>query len=153
LSPGDDVLLADLLGQPAQRREPVLERAGRDALGLPALKQRLDVLGLQALGAQVPVAQLVELVGDEREHPLAVGLGGVAAVPIPTAELLQLVVQISHDGLLGDVGFGLGLVGPKVVVGEGRPVSVSVRPAGRSRARTSRDTGHRPRVCRTANCA
>jgi hypothetical protein len=100
--PGKDVLLADLLGPPAQRGEPVLHRPGGDCLGLPALEQRLDVLGLQARGEHLPEARLLELVREEREHPLPVRAGGEAAVAVAIAQLLELVVQIAHDGLLDE---------------------------------------------------
>ena len=75
------------------------------------------MLRLQAVRAQVPVAQLVELVGEEGEHSRPVVPGGVAAVPVPLPELLQLVVQISHDGLLGVVDRRLASRRSQVVVG------------------------------------
>jgi hypothetical protein len=46
IGPGDDVLLANLLGPPAQRRHPVLDGAGRELFSEPALDELLDVLWL-----------------------------------------------------------------------------------------------------------
>ncbi len=93
---GDDVLLADLLRPPAQRRHAVLDGAGREVLGEPALDQLLDVLGLQALGIHMPETHLVELIGDQVEDVFPIRLGGIAAVAVTPAELLQVVVQIAH---------------------------------------------------------
>jgi hypothetical protein len=39
----------------------------------------------------------VKLFGEEREHLLAIGLRGEAAVAVAAAELLQLIVQIAHS--------------------------------------------------------
>jgi hypothetical protein len=58
------------------------------------------VLGLQAVGVHVPEAHLVELIGDEIEDVLPIRLGGIAAVAVMAAELLQVVVQIPHRDLL-----------------------------------------------------
>jgi len=58
------------------------------------------VLGLEALRTQSPDAHLVELVGNEIEDVLPVGLGGEAAVAVATAELLEVVVQVAHRRLL-----------------------------------------------------
>ena len=44
----------------------------------------------------LPKAQLMELVGDQRQHALALHLGAVAPVPVVLAKLFQLVVQASH---------------------------------------------------------
>ena len=84
----DDVHVVDQLG---------VERVAQDHgdaedVGAPA--------GKQAGRPVVPVAELVELIGEEGEHPLPVGAGGVAAVAVALAELLQLVVQIPHGDLL-----------------------------------------------------
>jgi hypothetical protein len=38
----------------------------------------------------------MQLVGDQSQHPLALGLGGVAAFSAMPVELFQLVVQVSH---------------------------------------------------------
>ena len=46
------------------------------------------VLGLEALRTQTADAHLVQLIGDEIEDVLPVGLGGVAAVAVMPAELL-----------------------------------------------------------------
>jgi len=43
---------------------------------------------------------LVELVGDQIEDALAIGLRGEAAVTVTMAELLQRIVQVPHDGFL-----------------------------------------------------
>ena len=85
---GDDVALADLLGPPAQFSHPVLNCADGQAVGLPARHQAFDVLGLQARGAQVPKVCLLELVGHEVEHTLAVALRSEAAIAVAAAELL-----------------------------------------------------------------
>ena len=97
---GDDVLLADLLGPPAQFRHPVLDRAHGQTFRLPSLHQALDVLGLEACCSHVPVAQFLKLVGHQVEHALAIALGRVAAVAVAPAQLLQFVVQVSHSLLL-----------------------------------------------------
>ena len=47
-------------------------------------------------GAEVPKTCLLELVGDEVEHTLAVALRGEAAVAVAAADLLELVVQVAH---------------------------------------------------------
>jgi hypothetical protein len=54
------------------------------------------VPGLEALGAQAAHAHLVQLVGDEVEDVRPVGLGGVAAIAVVPAELLEVVVQVAH---------------------------------------------------------
>ena len=61
------------------------------------LEQGLDVFRFQGLSAHPPIAQLMELVGHQGEHVLALGLGGVAAFPALAAQLFQLVVQVSHS--------------------------------------------------------
>jgi len=38
-------------------------------------------------------------VGDQRQLPLPIRLCSIAAVPIPPAELFELVVQFSHSVL------------------------------------------------------
>jgi len=38
----------------------------------------------------------MQLIGDQGQHPLTFGLGGVTAFPAVPAELLQLVVQVSQ---------------------------------------------------------
>jgi hypothetical protein len=81
-------------------RHPVLDGPWREFLGKPALDQLLDVLGLQAVGVHVPESHLVELVGDEIEDVFPIRLGGIAAIAVMPAELLQVVVQISHRDLL-----------------------------------------------------
>jgi len=42
-----DASLADLLGPPAQMREPILDSARRQTFALPAIQQRLDVVALE----------------------------------------------------------------------------------------------------------
>ena len=54
------------------------------------------MLWLQGLGFHSPVSKIVELIGDEREHPLTLHLGAVAAFTVVLAQLFQLVVQVSH---------------------------------------------------------
>ena len=92
----DEVGLAGLLGQPAQRRHAVLERSGSDRLRVPALDQGGDVLWLQARRMHVLVAHLLELIGDEIEKPLPIRSGGKAAVAVVAAELLQFIVERVH---------------------------------------------------------
>ncbi len=58
------------------------------------------MLGLEALSAQLLDAHLVELVGDQVEDVLPVGLGGETAVAVATAELFEVVVQVAHRRLL-----------------------------------------------------
>ncbi len=41
----------------------------------------------------------MELVGHQGQHPFALDLGGVAALPALAAEFFQLVVQVSHSVL------------------------------------------------------
>ena len=60
----DDVVLAELLRCPAQRRHAVLDGARGELLSEPTRDQLLDVLGLQALGTQTAMAHLVQLIGD-----------------------------------------------------------------------------------------
>src|SRR6266571_6199012 len=68
--------------------------------GEPAINEHLHVLGLEALRAEFANAHLVELVGAEIEDVLPVGLRGVTAVAVATAELLEVVVQVAHRRLL-----------------------------------------------------
>src|SRR5438132_7099510 len=60
----------------------------------------LDVLGLQAVGVHMPESHLVELVGDQIEDVLPIRLGGIAAIAVVLADLLQVVVQVTHRYLL-----------------------------------------------------
>ncbi len=109
---GHHVLFANLLGPPAQLGHAVLQGAGGQALGLPARHQVLHVLGLQAVGVQVPKTAFLQLVGHEVEHAFAVALGGVAAVAVAAAHLLELVVQVFHGGWwLMSFGVGCGVWG------------------------------------------
>src|SRR4029077_13707515 len=84
----------------AQCRHPVLDGPWREVLRKPALDQLLDMLGLEAVGVHMPESHLVELVGDQIEDVLPIRLGGVAAVAVMPAELLQVIVQIAHRYLL-----------------------------------------------------
>jgi hypothetical protein len=93
---GDDVLFADLLGHPAQRRHAVLYRAGADAFGLPAAHEVLDVLGAQALRQQVPEAIFVELVRHHSQQPFAVMLRGEGAIAVALAHELEIAVEGAH---------------------------------------------------------
>ena len=104
------------------------------------------MLRLETVGAHVPIAHGLQLVGEEGEHPLPVGLGSEAAVAVAMAELLQLIVQVPHSPswLFSIEVFVSRCVSS--VVGVIASVSVSVRPAGRGQARDSRDTGHHSRV-------
>ncbi len=88
--PGDDVLLADLLGPPAKLRHPILDRADGQALHLPALDQSIDMLRFQADDNHMSKAQFLELVGDLVEHALAVVLCRIAAVAIPITEAVSI---------------------------------------------------------------
>ena len=64
-------------------REGALPTAlGSVPFGQPALYQRLDVPGFQALGAHVDEAHFPQLVGDERQDAFPIGLGGVAPVAV-----------------------------------------------------------------------
>src|SRR4051812_1506521 len=56
----------------------------------------LNVLGLEAVRVHVPETQLVELIGDQVENPLAIGLRGEAAVVIAMTQLLEGIIQIPH---------------------------------------------------------
>ena len=85
---------------------PVLEGAGGEVLGEPTLNQLLDVLGLETLRTQTPDAHLVELIGDQIEDVLPVGLGGVATVAVMAANLFEVVVQVAHGFLLRGRGEG-----------------------------------------------
>ena len=100
---GDHVLLADLLGPPAQLGHAILDGAHRQALGFPALDQALDVLRLQACGSQMPVPEVLKLIGDQVQHARTVALCGEAAIAIAMAELLQFVVQIPHGCLASSI--------------------------------------------------
>ena len=53
----------------------------------------------QRLRVHLAVAQRMELVGDQRQLPLPIRLGPVAAVAVAPAELFKLVVQFSHGVL------------------------------------------------------
>src|SRR6266536_5191639 len=44
----------------------------------------------------MPESHLFELVGDQIEDVLPIRLGGIAAIAVMPAELLQVVVQIAH---------------------------------------------------------
>ena len=72
-------------------------------------------------------------------------VASLAAVAVAAAELLQLIVEIAHDAswLTSVQVFVSRSVSS--LVGVIASVSVSVRPAGLSQARTSRDTGHHSR--------
>ena len=94
--PRDDILPVDLLCPPPQRGHAVLLGADRDVVGLPVLDEPFHMLGLKQFCLQSPKAQGVKLIRDERQHPLAVLLGGVATIAIMATERLQLVVQVFH---------------------------------------------------------
>ena len=96
VGPGEHILLGHFLDPPAQLGHPVLARAGGERFRLPALDQRLHVLGLQARRLHVMEAHLLQLVGDHGQNALARVLRGKAAVAVAQAELLQFVVQVSH---------------------------------------------------------
>ena len=59
------------------------------------------MLGLQPLGAQIAMAHLVQLIGDDIEDVFPVGLGGIAAIAVMPAEFFEVVVQVTHGFLLG----------------------------------------------------
>ena len=102
----DDVVLAELLHRPAQHRHTILDGSRGQLLTQPAGDQLLDVLGLQALGTQSSMPQLVQLIGDEVKDVLAVGLGRVAAIAVMPAEFFEVVVQVAHWCLLEGMGEG-----------------------------------------------
>jgi hypothetical protein len=60
------------------------------------IHQRLNVLGLKGRRHHSAISQGMQLIGDERQHTLAVVLGPVAALPVIPAQLLELVVQCLH---------------------------------------------------------
>ena len=91
-----DVGLADLPRPPAQRRHPVLHRADGQPPPLPLGHQRLDVLALQAPGAQAAVAPLVQRVRHLRERVGPVAPGAVRAVALALLQLQQVPVQLAH---------------------------------------------------------
>ena len=64
--------------------------------------QLLDVFGLKALRTQTAMVHLVQLIGDYIQDVLAVGLSGVAAVAVMPAEVLEVVVQVTHRLPLGN---------------------------------------------------
>ncbi len=70
----------------------------------PSVVQRwtraFHVLRLQALHGEMMEAESVELVGDEGEDSLPRDAGGEAAIRVALAQLLELVVQISHAVML-----------------------------------------------------
>src|ERR1700736_3215485 len=78
----------------------VLDRARGEFFGEPAVNEQLHVLGLEPLRAKFANAHLVELVGAEIEDVFPIGLGGVTAVAVATAELLEVIVQVAHRRLL-----------------------------------------------------
>ena len=67
-----------------------------ELLGEPVGNELLHVLGLQALRPQTAMAELVQLIGHQVEDVFAVGLGGIAAIAVVPAELLEVVVQIAQ---------------------------------------------------------
>jgi len=69
--PGEEISLVGFFCPPAQRAHAVLDGAGGKSFGAPALQQGVDMLGLQAVGVHVQVAQLMQLVGDQGEQVLA----------------------------------------------------------------------------------
>src|SRR5690606_19974272 len=91
-----DTCLADLLCPPAQVRHAVLERASRQAFGLPALQQGFDMLALERGGPHLAKARFAQLASSQAQRPLPVSLGGVAAVAVAQAELAQGVGQVVH---------------------------------------------------------
>ncbi len=68
----------------------------RESVRICSVDERLDVLRLEPLRLQPPEAHLVELIGDEIEDVLPVGLGSVATVAVMTADLFEVVVQVAH---------------------------------------------------------
>src|ERR1700690_1388546 len=93
---GDDVLLVDLLGQPADGAHPVLERPRADLSRMPARHQVIDMVGAHARRAQMPKPPVVELVGDQRQNALTIVLGGKRAIAIALAQVLEVVVEVTH---------------------------------------------------------
>ncbi len=45
----------------------------------------------------MPESHRVELIGDQVQDVLPIRLGGIAAVTVTPAELLQVVVEIAHQ--------------------------------------------------------
>ena len=69
------VLLVDLVSPPADHRHAVFNGAGGKALAKPVFDQGLNVFGFQGLGFHFSIAQLIELIGYQAQHPLTFGLG------------------------------------------------------------------------------
>ena len=92
----DEVRLVDLPGPPTQGAHAVLEGAVRQALFLPVLHERLDMLGLQRGDLQVAIPDVVQLIGDHGQLPGTIVLHGAGAVPIAIAHLFELVVQFAN---------------------------------------------------------
>ena len=95
-----DILSIDLLRPPPDDGQPVLDGTNRYVPFLPVFHQCLDMFRLQRLYIHLSITQRIELVGDQRQLTLPIRLCSVTAVPIPPAELLELVVQFSHSVLV-----------------------------------------------------
>ena len=63
---------------------------------LPTVHQCLDVLRLERSGIHVSETKHVELIGDQRQQPLAVALRRISAIVVTVTQLFELVVQVSH---------------------------------------------------------
>src|SRR5262249_8859272 len=81
---------------PAQGCHPVLDRPRGELHGQPAGNELLDMLGFQALSPQTAMAHLVQLIGNQIQDVLPIGLGRVAPIAVVSAELLEVIVQVTH---------------------------------------------------------
>src|SRR5690606_20211024 len=108
-----DACLADLLCPPAQVRHAVLDRASRQAFGLPALQQGSDMLALERGSPHLAEAGFAQLASGQGQRPLPVSLGGMAAVAVAQAKLAQGIGQVVHRSVV-----------PSVVWAENQTVSV-----------------------------
>ena len=92
IRPGDDALLVNLVGPPAERGHPVFNCSDREVVFLPAVDQGFNVLSLDGSGLHLPVAHAVQFVGHQRQHAFSIPLRGIAAFPAVPAQLFQCMV-------------------------------------------------------------
>ena len=93
------ILLVHFLCPPAQYRHPVLDRSGGELLLQPLLDQRIDMLRFQGTGVHPVESQRMQLIRDLHQMMRPLALGAVAAIPVLTAELFELVVQVSQGAI------------------------------------------------------
>ena len=96
--PRDDAGLVDLFRPPAQMGQAVFQGPHAQALLLPVLHQRLNVLRLHPQRRQIIKTQFHQIARRQGQNGAAIGLRGVRAIPVAGTDRQQRLFQIDHHG-------------------------------------------------------